>query len=78
MFTGYLQPGSPAETLVRSRRASVIRWNIHPLLSDNADLLRSVGARVVLPAFGGDKAVEAMKLAFAPARVVVGKEPVEL
>ena len=57
-------------------RRATIRRNIHPLLSDNAELLRSVGARVVLPAFGGDKAVEAMKLAFAPARVVVGKETV--
>jgi len=73
VFTGYLQPGSPAEQLVKSGRATVIRWNIHPLLSDNAALLRSVGARAVLPAFGGDKALAAMKLAFAPARIVVEK-----
>ena len=73
VFTGYLQPGSPAEQLVKSGRATVIRWNIHPLLSDNAALLRSVGARAVLPAFGGDKAIAAMTLAFAPARVVVEK-----
>lgn len=78
VFTGYLQPGSPAESLVKSARARVIRWNIHPLLPDNAGLLRSVGARVVLPAFGGDKAVAAMKLAFAPARVVETKETIEL
>lgn len=78
VFTGYLQPGSPAEALVTSGRASVIRWNIHPLLSDNAGLVRSMRARTVIPAFGGDKAVAAMKLAFAPARLAVENQAIEL
>jgi len=77
VFSGYLQPGSPAERLVKSGRATVIRWNIHPLLSDNVALVRSVGARTVLPAFGDRGALAAWQRAFAPAQIVADG-PVEL
>ena len=71
VFTGYLPPGTPAERLTASRRASYQRWNVHPLLSHNAVLAARVGARIVLPAFGdAARHARAWERAFAPARVV--------
>lgn len=71
VFTGYLPPGTPAERLTRSRRASYMRWNVHPRLSDNARLVRETGARTVLPAFADARHLAAWQSAFAPARVVL-------
>lgn len=71
VFTGYFPPGSPAARLVASGRARSIRWNAHPRLSDNAALVRAVGARTVVPAFGDPRCIEAWRAAFAPARVVL-------
>jgi Cft2 family RNA processing exonuclease len=69
VFTGYLPPGTPAERLTRSGRARYLRWNVHARLSDNAALVREVGARAVLPAFGEAKHLPVWQQAFAPARV---------
>jgi hypothetical protein len=71
LFTGYLPPGTPAERLTRSGRARYLRWNVHPRLADNAALVRSTGARLVLPAFGEAKHLPAWQEAFAPARVAL-------
>ncbi|HEV2008992.1 MAG TPA: MBL fold metallo-hydrolase [Burkholderiales bacterium] len=72
VFTGYLPPGTPAERLTTSGRASYLRWNVHPRLADNAQLVRAVGAQIVLPAFGdATRHCHAWETAFAPARVVV-------
>jgi Cft2 family RNA processing exonuclease len=71
-FTGYTPPGTPAGDLLDSGQAEFLRWNIHPRLRDNAALVRSVGARQVLPAFGeAAKAHAAWEAAFAPARVLL-------
>ena len=67
VFTGYVPHRTPADRLTRSKRASVLRWNVHPRLADNAELVRSTGARVVLPAFADAKHHSAWKEAFAPA-----------
>ena len=67
VFSGYVPHNTPADRLTRSKRASVLRWNVHPRLSDNAELVRSTGARVVLPAFADAKHHFAWKAAFAPA-----------
>jgi Cft2 family RNA processing exonuclease len=74
VFTGYLPPGTPAQRLTDNRRASYLRWNVHPLLSHNAELAARVGARIVLPAFG-DSARHAQTWArtFAPARVTTSR-----
>ena len=69
-FTGYVPPGTPADRLTRSSRASTVRWNVHPRLSDNAALVRDSGARIVLPAFGHAKHYRAWQAAFAPAGIV--------
>lgn len=72
VFTGYLPPGTPAERLTRSGRAHYVRWNVHPRLSDNVALVRSVAAQTVVPAFGDAKHLPAWQRAFAPAQVVLG------
>lgn len=73
VFTGYLPPGTPAERLTNSGRARYLRWNVHPRLSDNAALVRTVGARTVLPAFGDAKYLQAWRQAFAPAQVAIAE-----
>jgi hypothetical protein len=74
VFTGYVPPGTPAERLTRSGRGTYMRWNVHPLLSQNTALAVRVGAHMVLPAFG-DAARHrgAWEHAFAPARVIMEK-----
>lgn len=71
VFTGYVPPGTPAESLTNSGRAVYIRWNVHPRLSDNIALARAVGAQQVVPAFGGPKQPAEWQQAFAPAQVVL-------
>jgi hypothetical protein len=74
VFTGYFPPSSPAARLVDSGRARTVRWNVHPRLADNAALVRSTGAKVVVPAFGDARHLAAWRAAFAPARVVLDRE----
>lgn len=72
VFTGYYPPGSPAQRMVDSKRATYVRWNAHPRLADNATLARAVGARTVMPAFGdASRYLEAWRKALAPARIVI-------
>jgi len=70
IFTGYLPPGTPAERLTTSGRAKYLRWNVHPRQSHNIELARSVGARIVVPAFGAPKDPAEWQREFAPAEVV--------
>jgi Cft2 family RNA processing exonuclease len=69
VFTGYIPPDTPAARLTQSGRAGYRRWNVHPRLSDNAALLRTLSARTVIPAFGDHRHADAWRAAFAPARV---------
>jgi hypothetical protein len=71
VFTGYLPPGTPAQRLTASGRARYMRWNVHPRLRDNAGLVRSTGARQVLPAFASDRYRGLWARTFAPARVAI-------
>jgi hypothetical protein len=71
VFTGYVPPGTPAERLTRSSRARYLRWNVHPPLSHNVDLVRQTGAHTVLPAFGDARHCDAWQSAFGRARVVL-------
>jgi len=71
VFTGYYAPGTPAQRLVESGRARSIRWNAHPRLSDNAALVRRIGAKTVVPAFGDARYLDAWREAFAPAAVLI-------
>ena len=74
VFTGYFPFESPAHRLVGSRRASYVRWNVHPRLTDNISLARAVKARTVMPAFGDARFLEPWSRAFAPARVTLQRE----
>ena len=67
VFTGYLPDGTPAARLVASGRAQYLRWNVHPRISDNAALVRAVGARTVVPAFCERSHLTGLAAAFAPA-----------
>jgi Cft2 family RNA processing exonuclease len=71
VFTGYLPPGTPAERLTKAGRAKYLQWNVHPRQSDNIRLARSVGARIVVPAFGVPDNRGDWQRAFAPAEVVL-------
>ena len=71
VFTGYRPRGTPSERLTHSGRARILRWNVHPRVSDNARLVRETGAKTVLPAFGDARHLRAWQAAFAPARVVL-------
>jgi hypothetical protein len=71
VFTGYLPPGTPAQRLTDCGRAQYLRWNVHPRLSDNVTLTRSVAAQTVVPAFGDARHLPAWQHAFAPARVAL-------
>jgi glyoxylase-like metal-dependent hydrolase (beta-lactamase superfamily II) len=74
VFTGYFPPGSTAARLVDSGRGHYVRWNVHPRIADNVSLVRSTGAKVVMPAFGDARHLETWRAAFAPARVALERE----
>jgi glyoxylase-like metal-dependent hydrolase (beta-lactamase superfamily II) len=75
--TGYVAAGTPARQAVESGRAIALRWPVHPRLSQNAELARSVGPAVVIPAFGSASHRDAWAKAFAPARIALD-ETVEI
>jgi Cft2 family RNA processing exonuclease len=71
LFTGYINPNTPAERLAQNGRAQRMRWNVHPRLSDTAALVRSVRAATVIPAFCDRAQLAALSAALAPARVTM-------
>jgi Cft2 family RNA processing exonuclease len=71
VFTGYVNPTTPAERLTKSGRAQFMRWNVHPLLSDTIALVRTMQAETVIPAFCDRAKLSALAAALAPARVTM-------
>ena len=71
LFTGYVNPTTPAERLVKSGRAQTMRWNVHPLLSDTVALVRALQAKIVIPAFCDRAKLPALAAALTPARVTM-------
>jgi Cft2 family RNA processing exonuclease len=71
LFTGYVNPTTPAERLTKSGRAQTMRWNVHPRLSDTVALVRAVQAQTVIPAFCDRSQLAALAAAFAPAHVTM-------
>ena len=71
VFTGYVNPTTPADHLVKSGRAQFMRWNVHPRLSDTVAMVRAVQAKTVIPAFCDRSQLTALAAAFAPARVTM-------
>lgn len=77
VFTGYVNPTTPADRLVKSGRAQTMRWNVHPRLSDAVALARAVQAQTVIPAFCDRSQLASLAVALKPARVTMDG-PVEL
>ncbi|TSD88537.1 MBL fold metallo-hydrolase [Mycobacterium sp. KBS0706] len=75
--TGYVAAGSPARRAVEEGRAVALRWPVHPRLSQNVALAKTLGTDVVVPAFGDAKHRAAWAKAFAPARTAL-EETVEI
>ena len=71
LFTGYVNPTTPAERLTKSGRAQAMRWNVHPLLSDTVTLVRASQATTVIPAFCDRAKLAALAGALGPARVTM-------
>jgi len=71
LFTGYINPNTPAERLAQNGRAQRMRWNVHPRLTDTVSLTRTVRARTVIPAFCDRAQLAALSDALAPARVTM-------
>ena len=71
LFTGYINPNTPAERLAQNGRAQRMRWNVHPRLSDTLALARAVRPRTIIPAFCDRTLLPALAGALAPARVTM-------
>jgi Cft2 family RNA processing exonuclease len=71
LFTGYVNPNTPAERLTQNGRAQRMRWNVHPRLSDTMALARTVRAQTIIPAFCDRAQLAALAAALAPARVTM-------
>jgi Cft2 family RNA processing exonuclease len=71
LFTGYINPNTPAERLAQSGRAQRMRWNVHPRLSDTLGLARTLRARTIIPAFCDRAQLAALAAALAPAHVTM-------
>jgi Cft2 family RNA processing exonuclease len=71
LFTGYVNPTTPADRLVKRGRAQSMRWNVHPRLCDTVALVRALQAKTVIPAFCDRTQLAALAAAFAPARVTM-------
>jgi Cft2 family RNA processing exonuclease len=77
LFTGYVNPNTPAERLAKNGRAQTLRWNVHPRLADTVETVKLVQARTVIPAFCDRAQLPALTSALAPARVTMDG-PVEI
>jgi inactivated superfamily I helicase len=77
LFTGYVNPNTPAERLTKNGRAQTMRWNVHPRLSDVVELATRVHAQTVIPTFCDRAQLAALAHALAPARVTMDG-PVEI
>jgi Cft2 family RNA processing exonuclease len=71
LFTGYINPNTPAERLAQNGRAQRMRWNVHPRLSDTLRLVRTLRARTIIPAFCDRAQLAALAAALAPAHVTM-------
>ncbi len=71
LFTGYINPNTPAERLAQNGRAQRMRWNIHPRFCDTQALARTVRARTIIPAFCDRTQLGRLADALAPAHVTM-------
>ncbi|QJP13100.1 MBL fold metallo-hydrolase [Starkeya sp. ORNL1] len=67
-FTGHVGSGTLAAELVGEGRASFVRWNVHPPLSDLKAVIAAIAAVEVLPAFLDRTKLPALYAALPQAR----------
>jgi Cft2 family RNA processing exonuclease len=70
VFTGHIAAGTTGRMLVDSGRAAFSRWNVHPTLSQNLDLIARVNPRRVMPAFGDAKFLPIWRARLGPREVI--------
>jgi Cft2 family RNA processing exonuclease len=74
VFTGHLAAGTAGRKLVDSRRAQFQRWNVHPTLSQNLQLIKNVNPRRVLPAFVEARYLPTWRARLAPRELITSKK----
>jgi hypothetical protein len=73
VFTGHLAAGTTGRKLLDSGRAQFQRWNVHPTLSQNLDLIARVNPRRVVPAFGDPRFHPLWRERLAPREVIASQ-----
>jgi Cft2 family RNA processing exonuclease len=73
LLTGYVNPATPADRLAKSGRAQIMRWNVHPRLSDTVALVRAIRAKTVIPAFCDRSQLAVLAGALSPVRVTMAR-----
>ena len=71
VLTGYVNPNTPADRLVKSGRAQTMRWNVHPRLSDTVALVQQIKAKTVIPAFCDRSQLTVLAEALRPTHVTM-------
>ena len=77
LFTGRINPSTPADRLAKSGRAKTMRWNVHPLLPDVVALAEKVRAQTVIPAFCDQAQLAPLAAALSPTQVTM-KGPIAI
>jgi Cft2 family RNA processing exonuclease len=73
VLTGHVAGGSTARALLDSGRAQFQRWNVHPTFTQNLQLIKRVGPKRVMPAFGDARFLPLWRERLAPREVVTSK-----
>jgi Cft2 family RNA processing exonuclease len=73
VFTGHVAAGTTGRKLLDCGRAAFQRWNVHPTLSQNLDLIARVNPRRVIPAFGDPRLHPLWRERLAPREVITSK-----
>lgn len=73
VLSGYVPDDTPVGRVRGMGRAAVAGWNVHPRISDNARLLRVLGARTAISAFNGRVPCCDWETALAPTVAATGE-----
>jgi len=73
VFTGYVAAGTTGRKLLDCGRAQFQRWNVHPTLSQNLQLIAQVNPRRVVPAFGDPRFHPLWRARLAPREMISSK-----
>jgi Cft2 family RNA processing exonuclease len=77
VFTGHVPAKTTGRRLLDSGRALFRRWNVHPTVADNLDLINNVDPKQVVPAFGDTRFVPLWRERLVP-RELAASTPISL